>query len=78
MDVDPDEDPDFYVTFILCSFVFCERCRREATFQTTHAPHSDESYLDQASEMRRSGWAITDDDPLKVLCPACARDAKLR
>jgi hypothetical protein len=72
MDVEPELEPFYYVTFILGSCVGCVRCHREPEYESSHPRFTDKNYLDQAREMHRSGWKIVGN--LDVLCPICAAE----
>ena len=75
MKVDPAIRPYYDVSFILCTFVFCERCRREAVYTSPHPPFSDENYYDQAVAMKEQGWVVISGSKFDVLCPDCAKQA---
>jgi hypothetical protein len=70
MSIDPDVEPFFNITFIFGSFVFCERCKREAEYTSDHPKYSDENYYDQAVAMKNAGWKVTSD--VEAYCPECS------
>jgi len=67
-DVDPSVESFYNVTSILCGLVFCDQCKREASYASNHPPYSDQTYYEQAAAMMKEGWR-----GLEVLCPSCAR-----
>ncbi len=71
IEVDRFVAPFYNVTFILCGMVFCNRCKREASYPSNHPPYSNETYYEQAAAMMRDGWSVIG-DALDVLCPSCA------
>jgi len=77
MERDPAVDPYYDVTYILCGFVFCSACRCEVVYTSPHCEYTDEKYYDQAVAMQQQGWTISSDDPLDVVCPACAKINRL-
>jgi len=69
MEIPKELEPFFNVTMVYGSLVFCEVCNREAEYNSGHPQYEDANYLDQAIEMKRSGWTVTTD--LKACCPSC-------
>jgi hypothetical protein len=61
--------PFFDVCFIM-AFVFCESCKREPAFTSTHRMCSDEYWLDEAHAMKDAGWVVK--DCTTAFCPECA------
>src|SRR5262249_53017341 len=72
MDVPAELEPLWYVSFILCGMVFCERCSAEAEYTSAHPDFTDESYIDCARAMLKAGWTVVPEDALAVLCPGCS------
>jgi len=70
MDIDPDIESFYSVTFVFGSLVFCESCKREPEYSSDHARYTEEDYLDQAMAMRQQQWTV---DGLDPYCPECSQ-----
>ena len=69
--VDPKVAPYYDVTFMLGALVFCDACRRELEYTSSHPRFTDENYYDAAVAMQAAGWAVVPNDVV-ALCPTCA------
>ena len=69
--VDPKFAPYYDVTFILGAHVFCNDCKRDIEYTSTHPPYTDENYYDAAVAMHAAGWVVVP-NTLDAICPACA------
>ncbi len=73
MEVPPDLEPFYEVTFILCAAVLCRTCYAEVEYASAHPECTNENYLDQARTLKDAGWILDPPDSLNVMCPACQR-----
>ena len=69
--VDPKVAPNYDVTFILGGLVFCEDCKREIEYTSTHPQFTDENYYDAALAMRAAGWVVVP-NTVDAFCSQCA------
>jgi hypothetical protein len=69
--VDPKYAYFYDVTFILGALVFCDDCKREISYTSTHPRYTDENYYDAAIAMHAAGWVVVPNS-IDALCPPCA------
>ncbi len=75
--VDPKVAPYYDVTFILGALVFCDDCKREIEYTSSHPRYTDENYYDAAVAMEAAGWVVIPNS-VDAFCPSCAAKRGLR